>query len=164
MQSGITEGQGIRITVENSTKIPFIVSEGINVHPRTSTNIGLIEGKHTRLEAPYPSHCSEEYPAELVAYQNFTKHSKYSSGLCRNLCYVNLAKTHCGCYFPYLEGNIPYDPSGKRFCNMEPVMANNDVACLQKLLYAIVKGSFGDKCKCSPECQETSYKVKTQNA
>ena len=160
MQSGITEGQGIRITVENSTKIPFIVSEGINVQPRTSTNIGLNEGKHTRLPGPYPSNCSETYPPELDKYRNFTQYSKYSSGLCKNLCYVNIAEQICGCYFPYLEGNIPFSPLGKRYCDMEPVWNNTDIDCMFSVLMSIIKGSTAEKCTCNPECHETSYKVR----
>ena len=160
MQSGITEGQGIRITVENSTKIPFIVSEGINVQPRTSTNIGLNEGRHTRLPGPYPSNCSESYPAELDKYRNFTQYSKYSSGLCKNMCYVNMAEQSCGCYFPYLEGNIPFSPLGKRYCDMNPVANNTDIDCMLTVLMAIIKGSAAEKCTCNPECHETAYKVR----
>ena len=161
MQSGITEGQGVRVIVENSTKIPFIVSEGINVHPRTSTNIGLNEGKHQRLPSPYPSNCSETYPPQLKQYQNFTKYSEYSSGLCKNLCYVNIGFQACGCYFPYLEGNIPFSPLEKRYCDMEPRWDNKDVDCMKKQLMKILQGEVADKCKCNPECHETSYKVKT---
>ena len=160
MQSGITEGQGIRITVENSTKIPFIVSEGINVHPRTSTNIGLNEGSHFRLPGPYPSNCSESYPAKLKEYGNFTQYSKYSSALCKNLCYIDISKKVCGCYFPYLEGNIPFSPLGKRYCNMEPVWNNTDINCLFSVLMSVIKGSTAEKCTCNPECTETTYKVK----
>ena len=162
MQSGITEGQGIRVIVENSTKIPFIVSEGINVHPRTATNIGLNEGKHNRLPGPYPSNCSESYPPQLEAYKNFTKHSKYSSGLCKNLCYVNMGVENCGCYFPYLEGNILFSPFGKRYCDMEPRWDNTDVDCMYKQLLKIIQGKAGDKCPCNPECHETSYKVNSK--
>lgn len=158
MQSGVTQGNGIRIIVENSTKIPFMISEGINVHPRTSTNIGIIEGKHTRLPGPYPSNCSESYPAEFKVYENFTRYSKYSSGLCRNLCYQYKIQEMCGCYFPYVEGNIPYAPLGKRYCNMDPIWNNPDIDCLAKFLYGIIKGTSGE-CTCNPECYETSYKV-----
>ena len=160
MQSGITEGQGVRVTVENSTKIPFIVSEGINVQPRTSTNVGLNEGKHTRLPGPYPSNCSETYPPELEKYRNFTHYSKYSSGLCKNMCYVNVAEQICGCYFPYLEGNIPFSPLGKPYCNMDPVWNNPDIDCMKRVLVSIIQGSTAEKCTCNPECHETSYKVK----
>ena len=159
MQSGITEAKGMRVTVENSTKTPFVVSEGINVPSRTSTNIGLIEERMKRLPEPYPSNCSESYPAELKKYHNFTDHSKYSSGLCSNLCYVSVAEEYCGCYFPYLEGNIPYSPAGKQYCSMDPDLSNRNLTCLQARLYEIVKGLYVDKCKCNPECYETNYKV-----
>ena len=163
MQNGLTEGQGVRVVIENSTKIPFIVSEGVNVPPRTSTNIGLVETKHIRMTDPYPSNCSSIYPAEYEVYENFTKHSTYSSSMCRHLCYMHFIMAYCGCYFPYIEGNIPFDPSGKRFCNMDPDLNNTDLTCLDKnLLKAVTKvmtTEDTDFCKCNPECYETTYKV-----
>ena len=159
MQNKLTNGLGLRITIENSTKIPFIVSEGVNVRPRTSTNIGLVETKHNRLSEPYPSNCSDEYPIKFKHLDNFTRFAAYSSSMCRHVCYMDMILKHCKCFFPFLEGNIPFDPAGKRFCNMDPDKSNADLTCLDQLL---VQGAddIQSLCNCNPECHETSYKVK----
>ena len=158
MQNKLTDGLGVRITIENSTKIPFIVSEGVNIPPRTSTNIGLVESKHSRLRYPYPGNCSEEYPTQFKHQDNFTRYAAYSSSMCRHICYMHLIHMMCKCYFPYLEGNIPFNPHGKRFCNMEPNWNNPDLNCLDKLLIQS-ESQIENLCNCNPECHETSYKV-----
>ena len=161
MQNGLTENQGVRVTIENNTKIPFIVSEGINIMPRTSTNVALVESQHARLKEPFSSNCSDAFSAEYNDYINFTFNTAYSSSMCRHLCYMDYMVKNCDCYFPYIEGNIPFDPAGKRFCNMDPNWNNTDLTCLLQVLGAITTSSAsGDSlCKCNPECYETTYRV-----
>ena len=64
MRNGMTVEQGAKIVIEDNTKPPSIVSEGIPVRSGTSANIGITLERIKRLEDPFESNCTSEWPSD----------------------------------------------------------------------------------------------------
>ena len=64
MRNGMTVELGAKVVIEDNSKPPSIVSEGIPVRPGTSANIGITLEKIVRLEDPFKSNCTSKWPSD----------------------------------------------------------------------------------------------------
>ena len=65
MRNGMTASKGAWIIVENNTKPPNIVSEGMPLRIGTETNIALSTEVLERLKHPYQSNCTTFWPGKI---------------------------------------------------------------------------------------------------
>ena len=158
MRNGISKGSGAYIAIENSTKIPNIVSSAISVTPGFETNIGLQARKLLRLPKPYKSSCTHHYDDEDVLGIIGSEFS-YSSKACKGICYALKFYNGCKCIYPSLIEGFKIEQyfdkltTQGRICNMR--LGSDDQQCVWKVAHA----KLNETCSCHPECVESKYRV-----
>ena len=157
MRNGMTEKQGINVVIDDSSKLPNVISEHMPLYPHSSTDIGLTIRNILRLEAPYPSDCRDEYPE---MYKNMTSSGKfdfsYSEKTCQSMCHNYYIHKYCGCYRPQIiEGSLGWGQfSDSTFCAFNLTKTSS---CDDEARDVFVKSNY--LCQCFPECVQPVYQV-----
>ena len=160
MRNGINQRSGVHIVIENNTKIPSLVSKGLSVMPGTETNIGLTLKKVQRLRNPYKSNCTNNFDAERIS--NITGNwFRYSSTICKGMCFGSIFVEVCGCVHPSLIEGISLErwmgvaAAKVRICNVTE--GSEDYVCAgTNVLNKVIEENI---CDCKPECYEGKYRV-----
>ena len=158
MRNGMTEKQGISLTIEENSKLPNVVSEHIQLNPHTSSYIALSEKNILRLKKPYPSDCITTFPDK---YKNLTTSGEfefsYSEKTCQSMCHNYYVHQYCGCYMPAtIEGSLGWTQfSNSTFCadsytKTDPCFDN---------AREFYNRDNEKACECSSECVHPIYEV-----
>ena len=160
MRNSINQRSGAHIVIENNTKIPSIASKGLSVMPGTETNIGVTSKTIRRLGRPYKSNCTNNFDAERVRSITGNRF-RYSSKICKGMCYARIFLEYCRCVHPSLVEGIELErwmrivtTNGVRICNVTKGSA--DYTCLHQMMPKVAEGNV---CDCNPECYEGKYRV-----
>ena len=158
MRNGMTHRQGINLVIEESSRIPNIVSEHIPLYPHSSTHVAITEKNIFRLTEPYPSKCTNTYPEK---YKNMTTNGAfeyaYSEKTCQSMCRSYFVHEYCGCYKPaILEGSLGWTQfSNSKFCEYNFTITDS---CFVEAIN-LVLDSNEKVCECFPECYSPKYQV-----
>ena len=160
MRNSINQRSGAHIVIENNTKIPSIVSKGLSVMPGAETNIGVTSKKIQRLKRPYKSNCTNNFDAESVLSITGNR-SRYSSTICKGMCYARIFIEYCRCVHPSLVEGIELKQWMRvaatgvvRICNVTEGSA--DYTCANQMMPKVAEDNV---CGCNPECHEGKYRV-----
>ena len=157
MRNGMTEKQGVNVVIEDSSKLPNVISEHIPLYPMSSTDVGLTVRNIVRLKDPYLSNCTDKYPD---MYKNMTSNGKfdfgYSEKTCQSMCHNYYIHQYCGCYIAQIiEGSLGWGQfSNSSFCVSNVTKATS---CDDKARELFVKNKY--VCQCFPECAQPVYQV-----
>ena len=158
MRNGINKGSGAYIVIENSTKIPNIVSSAISVTPGFETNIGLQARKLLRLPKPYKSSCTHRYDDEDVLGMMGSEFT-YSSKACKGICYALKFYNGCKCIYPSLVEGFQIQQYFEKLTKQGPICNMRQGSDDQQCVWNIAFAELNKTCSCNPECVETKYRV-----
>ena len=82
---------GFRVVIHDPGSEPFLIHEGFDIIPGTSTSVTLSETRIERLGKPY-AECKSE---SVTRFGNVER--KYTRTLCRHVCIIKLILDKCGC-------------------------------------------------------------------
>ena len=164
MKNSITESIGARVVVENSVKMPSLISNGKLVSPGTETNIGVSRTHIKRLKKPYNSACTDKYLDERVS--SVIGNIEYSATNCRGLCFLDKIMTKCGCLYPVLvEGydiDIWFEKISENVTTCHITQGSADWHCIDDMSNWDELTS-DELCSCRPECEEMKFKVRLKS-
>merc|ERR1712032_1013138 len=120
MDKGITQSAGARVTVHTTDTRALADEFGLDVHPATSTSIGLEEVSYERIEAPYESDCIREWSqtnyTEFLEDGNMSIPWPYTQEQCKRFCMLDSIMSDCVCFPPLFLDN-DNGREGKLPCN-----------------------------------------------
>jgi hypothetical protein len=144
-----------RVNIENSTYIPSIFSNIIQIKPGVHTEIQLKKVIKSKLPAPY-SDCQEKYPNELL-FSEKLRAMPYKEEYCVLLCLQKKTNERCNCY------DLWYPFYDERF---EPCLNESQSSCSDNLFYEMYEQDQIAFCTniCKAECTSISYDISSSYA
>ena len=129
--------------------------------PGTETNIGVTSKTIRRLGRPYKSNCTNNFDAERVRSITGNRF-RYSSKICKGMCYARIFLEYCRCVHPSLIEGIELEQWMRvvatgvvRICNVTEGSA--DYTCANQMMPKVAEDNV---CGCNPECHEGKYRVR----
>jgi hypothetical protein len=146
---------GFRLNIENSSYIPSIFSNIIQIKPGTHTEIRLKKVIKSKLPAPY-SDCQDNYPNELLFSEKFST-IPYKEEYCVFMCLQKKTTERCNCY------DVWYPFYDERF---EPCLNESQSSCSDNLFYEMYEQNHIAFCSniCKMECTSISYDISSSYA
>lgn len=146
------KSNGIIIFIHNSSNIPIMTMEGINLSTGFETEILLSQVIYKRLASPFDN-CVEDFDSYL--YKKTIKlNSIYRQKLCMQLCYQETLIQNCNCY----EINSFKIP-GSKPCTL------TEITCVYDVITKFFNGSNSQSSDCLKECPQEcniySYNIKS---
>ena len=160
MRYGLSQTNGILITLNDPQAMPMVLAKPIHLTPNIKTGIKILKQTITRQKLPYVTDCSDTYPTEYQSFLNFTS-VKYSNSYCKAMCLMEYVKEKCGCVDPLLtEANFlsQANPSGKFFCSVDD--KSEQRICSVAAVKNYSKGDGYQQCPCKTECEKDTFEVR----
>lgn len=115
--------------------------------------------KLTRIEAPYVSNCSDNFPAAMDN-STFSSSHRYSMELCKQVCLATYVQNKCNCSDPLLfeaRHQVP-ELEGSTFCSV--VRSDPQRECAEKMMEKYNSDpDMKYTCDCQEECNTLHYKT-----
>jgi len=151
---GLSNSNGIRVYVDNSTDFPTSYSDGIDLMPGTSANVIIKKHFSEKLPKPYSdcdlvsgsTHDSELYKSIIA------RNKTYKQKDCMFLCLQKDIMKNCQCY------DLWYDQIDTE---TKPCLNETDIGCanFRYYLYFQEGKKLNYKDECPLECSSLSYEL-----
>lgn len=141
---------GAKIIIHDSTTRADPDQDSVHVAPGLVTYIGVKMVNITRLEAPYPDKCSNNWKdEELKNWAKELHYDAYSTQICLKLCLQRYTVMYCNCWSP----SSPPPKKDLPQCNNRKNKA--DEACNEMIRLMYYNETIN--CDCPPRCTELSF-------
>ena len=152
---------GARIAIHNQSKVPDLISEGLDASTNYQTNIGIKRSFISKLDYPYSScvknnHLSDAFDSHLYRYM-FTElnMSLYSQKKCHQLCLQDFIRKTCGC----IDGSLPFI----QYTNI--CYTIDSLSCIDNSKINYYSNNGIRKCsECPLECDSVNYALSITNS
>ena len=152
MSNGLSRDSiGMSMTIDETRLVPNLMSDYIELSPGNAYDVQLSVTETARIEAPYTSRCSNDYPPKCKMS------GAYSMARCSAGCIYHEINTSCNCTDPTgAEGDLEEDFKEKVLCQTE-----QEINCILKHWEKLGREGMEDRLvkPCTPECRRVKYTV-----
>lgn len=91
---------GALVMIHHPSDLGYAASEATFIAPEYTTYIGLKMVNITRLPAPHPEYCVDNWPSKFA--DKMTRNNTYSQQACLKICLQKTIQSHCQCQSAFL--------------------------------------------------------------